>query len=319
VFAIQDEIATRIVRALRVFLTDEELRCLVRVTTADVSAYDFYLRGRQFFHQGRRKSLHFARQMFMRAIERDPTFALAHTALANTCSMLYHLYGDNAEVNLAEADEASRIAVDLHPHLAESHAARGFALWLTQRLDSAWQEFETAIALDDSLYEARYFYGRARFQQGDLHMAARLFEEACRIREDWEARYFVAQTHSALKDPERATESYRRAVAAVEKHLELNPDHARAMTMAAVASCRIGERERGLEWAERAVAIDPDDAGIQYNVACLYALEGEVEQAIDCLERAAAAGFAHRDWIEHDPDLDRLRDHPRFRAIAWRP
>ena len=70
--------------------------------------------------------------------------------------------------------------------------------------------------------------------------------------------------------------------------------------------------------AERAIAIDPNDAGIQYNVACLFALEGEKTRAILSLEAAVRAGFAHRDWVAKDPDLDSLRDDPRFQALKWR-
>ncbi len=67
VFAIQDEIAQSIARALEVALTEKEKRAIQKVPTADVRAYDFYLRGRQFFYQLRRNSFEYARQMFQRA------------------------------------------------------------------------------------------------------------------------------------------------------------------------------------------------------------------------------------------------------------
>ncbi len=61
--------------------------------------------------------------------------------------------------------------------------------------------------------------------------------------------------------------------------------------------------------------MDPEDALILYNVACTYSTSGEIEKAVDCLEKAVKAGMAHREWIEHDSDLDPLRDHPRFQEI----
>ena len=79
---------------------------------------------------------------------------------------------------------------------------------------------------------------------------------------------------------------------------------------------RIGERARGIEWADRAVAIDADDAGVSYNVACLYALEGEHDKAFASLAQAARAGFGNREWLEHDPDLEGLRGDPRFQALV---
>ena len=61
--------------------------------------------------------------------------------------------------------------------------------------------------------------------------------------------------------------------------------------------------------------MEPDDSAVLYNVACVYALLGLADSAIDCLERSLANGFGHWEWIEHDSDLDGLRDHPRFQAL----
>src|SRR2546422_7227908 len=71
VFAVQDEIAGNIVKALRLVLTEDEKRAIERPQTGNVEAYEFYLRGRQFFYQFREKGLQFARRMFSRAIEID--------------------------------------------------------------------------------------------------------------------------------------------------------------------------------------------------------------------------------------------------------
>ncbi len=97
--------------------------------------------------------------------------------------------------------------------------------------------------------------------------------------------------------------------------MELNPDDPRAATMRAVSLCRLGRLEEGLHWAEQALAIDPDDAGVRYNVACLYAVEGDAEKAIDCLEDAIRVGFGNKGWIEQDPDLTSIREHPRFQGL----
>src|SRR5206468_2757213 len=74
---------------------------------------------------------------------------------------------------------------------------------------------------------------------------------------------------------------------------------------------------RAWEWAARALAIDPDDVLIQYNVACVYSLLGDLEQAFDLLEGLLPnAGYElKRGWIKHDSDLDPLRSHPRFQKI----
>ena len=81
------------------------------------------------------------------------------------------------------------------------------------------------------------------------------------------------------------------------------------------ALTQLGQRDRALEWIHRARAIDPDDQGVLYNVACSYALLGETEEAMQCLERAILRGFGHKEWLEHDADLDVLRSDPRFQAL----
>ncbi len=318
VFAIQDEIAASIARSLRVMLRDDERRAVTKAPTAEVKAYDFYLRGLQFFHQRRKKGFIFARQMFKRAIRVDARYARAYAGIADCCSFLVHLYRDaHRRRNLEQADAASRKALELDPSLPEAHAARGFVLWLMGRDREAERAFRRAIELEPQQFEARYVWARACYQQGRLVEAARLFEEACGVREDHEARYFAAQSYSAMGQANAADSAYRRALPVIERHLALNPDDARAITMGAVSFSRIGDRARGLEWAERALAVDVEDASVRYNVACLFALEGEHDRAIACLEEAFRVGFANRDWIEHDPDLDSLRDDPRFQALLW--
>lgn len=314
VFEIEDEIASNVVRALRVILREDERRALTRVPTTDVKAYEYYLRGRQFFHQTRRKSLEFAREMFERAIEIDPDYALAYSGLANA-SALVHMYYPSAQADLERADEASRKALELAPDLAEAHAARGFALFLMKRLEEAEALFQSAIELDPKLFEAHYFSARAYFQQGRLAEAAQRFEAAFEAREDYQAAFFAAQSHEALGNKAEALAAYTRALAVAEKHMDLNPDDPRAATMRAVSLCRLGLLEEGVHWAERALAIDPEDAAVRYNVACLYSLEGMKDKAIACLEEAIRVGFGNRGWLEHDPDLNPLRGDPRFEAL----
>lgn len=314
VFAIEDEIARNIAGALQVVLGDRERRALGRVPTTDVRAYEFYLRGRQYFGQTRRRSLEYAIGMFERAIDADPTYALAWAGLADAaCSLA--MYYPPGESELARADEASRRALALAPDLAEGHAARGFTLWLMKRPDESAAEFEAAIRLDPKQFEARYFYARGCFQRGETEKAARLFEEAAEVREDYQARFFAAQSFAALGRAAEAEAAYRRAAQVAEDHIALNPDDPRAFTMCGVALCRTGQSKRGLECARRAVEVDPEDAGVCYNVACLYSVEGHVEEALRCLEDAFRHGFGDKAWIEHDPDLEPLRGEPRFQAL----
>jgi non-specific serine/threonine protein kinase len=318
VFAIQDEIAQSIASALRVKLTESEKQAIAKAPTADVKAYDYYLRGRQFFYQFRRRGYDFARQMFTRAIEIDPGYARAYAGVADCYSYLY-MYWDASEANLEAADDASRKALLLDPGLAEAHVSRGLAISLSKRYDEAELEFQTAIRLDPLLFEAYYFYGRACFQQGKLEETARLFEKASQVKpEDYQAPKMLGMVYRKLGRDADANEAERRAYQVAERHLELHPDDARALYLGSISLCVLGERARSLDWASRALAIDPEDCGILYNVACTYALLGKTEEAIDCLEKAMTHAFWYKRWALHDADLDSLRSHPRFQALMDR-
>jgi len=318
VFAIQDEIAENIVRALRVVLSEGEKRAIEAAPTGNVEAYEYYLRGRQFFHQWSRTGIQYARRMFERAIDIDKNYAIAYAGIADCCAFLY-MYWDGSRANLEGAETASRRALELAPEIAEAHASRGFALTLKRDYEGARQEFETAIRLNPNLYEAHYLYARAHMQAANLEEAVRQFEEAARVRpEDYQAALLSTGPLKGLGRDEEARAALRRGLAVVEKHLELNPDDARALYLGAGALIQLDERERALEWAGRARSANESDSLVLYNVACVYALGGMADEAIDCLEKAIQNGFGHREWIENDSDLNALREDPRFQALLKR-
>jgi serine/threonine protein kinase/Flp pilus assembly protein TadD len=315
VFAVQDEIAENIVKALRVVLSETEKRAIEQARPENVQAYEYYLKGRQFSYQYREKSLQFARRMFQRAIEVDPSFARAYAGLADISSMLYQWW-DASDANLSQADTASRKALELAPDLAAAHASRGFALTLSKHYPEAEQAFEVALKLDPTLFEAYYFYARTCFQQGKLEAAAKLFEKASEVRpEDFQAQALLSGVYAGLGRTADAETARRRTIAKIEKHLELNPDDARALYFGAGAISKLGNREKAIEWLERARAVDPEDSAVLYNVGCVYSLLGDADNALACLEQAVVHGYGHKEWVEHDSDLDSLRQLPRFQKL----
>ena len=131
-----------------------------------------------------------------RAIEADPAYALAHAALADTLA-LEAMYYPGAAADLRTAEQASARALQLAPDLGEVHSARGNVLFMAGRHAEAEVEFKEAIRRDPSLFDPRYFFARMCFQDGRLEEAARLFQEACRVREDYQAPFFAAQAMEA--------------------------------------------------------------------------------------------------------------------------
>ena len=65
----------------------------------------------------------------------------------------------------------------------------------------------------------------------------------------------------------------------------------------------------------RALAVDPEDPAVLYNIACSYSKLGMTDDAIACLEKALEQGEWYKAWAEHDSDLDLIRSHPRFQAL----
>ena len=315
VFEVQDEIARSISAALRIKLTPQEEKAIARKQTENPQAYDYYLRGRQYFYQFRRKGFDYARQMFARAIVIDPQYARAFAGVADCCSFIY-MYWDSSEDNLNESEAASRKALELDPELAEAHAACGLAFALRKNFDQAQKEFEEAIRLDPKLYEAYYFYARTTFQRGDLAKAASLYEQASKLNpDDYQAVSLLVGVYHGLGMVEEAAATQKRALQLVEKHIENHPDDPRALYLGAGILARFGEKEKGIEWAKRALAIEPEEATILYNVACVYSLLGYDNEAINCLEKVMEHGIFYKNWAAKDSDLDALRNNPRFHAL----
>jgi adenylate cyclase len=110
---------------------------------------------------------------------------------------------------------------------------------------------------------------------------------------------------------EAALDGIRRA----EHILVLNPLDGRALSLGSGALWRVGQTKRALEWSNRALELYPDDVSALLNAVCLHARLGHKEEALGWLERVFARGWGKRDWIEHDPDYDSLRDDPRFKTL----
>ncbi len=318
VFTIQEEIASHIAQTLKVELTEEEKQVLEKAPTQNVEAYEFYLRGRQFFYRSKRESIDYALGMFARAIEEDPEYALAYAGIADCRSYLCMYFG-GGQSDLEDADAASSKALELDPGLAEAHAARGLAVSLSKSYEEAEKEFEAAIELNPNLYEAHYFYARTCFVQGKHEEATRHYRAAHRVNPDeYQAASLLGFTYKTMGEAEKMERAYRRSLTKIERHLELNPDDVRATYLGAEALLKLGERQRAMEWVKRILAKERDDPYTLYGVSCIYAQIGEIEEGMYYLERAVQMGFHHKEWMEHDTDLDSLREHARYPALVQR-
>lgn len=316
VFAIQDEIATSIAAALLKTITAKQS---VRTTwSKDVTAYDYYLRGRRFLKRFRKTDIESARQMFHQAIEIDDEFALAWAGYAD-CHSLLVMYEDPQPNYRVEAARASKRALELDPDLAESYASSGLASLICGDYQSAEIKFKKSLELNPKLFEAYYYYGRARFQEGDLATAAELFEQAAKVDPaDYKSRCLRVQILRGMGQTEEAKKEAKEAIAVVERNLEWNPDDVGAYHLGAGSLIALGEVERAKRWLHRALEIDPDDSVLLYNVACNLATLDEKDTALDYLEKAAELGVINAAWMRNDNDLRSLREDARFLSLLNR-
>jgi adenylate cyclase len=313
IFAIQDEIAEAVAGALEVQLTGGN--AVRKPSTADVRAYELYLRGRSYYYQYSPRGIECALQLFIRAVEADPNYAQAYAGLADCWSYVY-LYSNRSDSVREQADWASAKALEMDPESAAAHASRGFSLSLGGRDVEAEAAFERAALLDPGLFEAYYFHARHAFTHGRRELAAGLYEKAMRVRpDDYQSPLLVAQIYDGLGRAGDAAAARERGVRLAERRQEMNPDDARALYMAANGLVALGKSDKGLRLAERALAIQPEDPMLLYNVGCVFSMLGSIERALDCLEKAAASGLTQRAWYEHDDNLDRARKNPRFQRL----
>jgi TolB-like protein/tetratricopeptide (TPR) repeat protein len=318
VFAMQEEIAGHVADALRLVLASDAGPAARRRQPGNVAAYDFYLRGREYFWRFNAIGVGYGIEMFRRALELDPGYGLAWAGLAD-CHSLRRMWFAGSDEDLRAADHASAQALAVSPALPEAHVSRGLAISLYGGYDDAAREFSTAVELDHNLCEAHYFWGRSCFMQGRHAEAAEHFQLAeAGSPTEFEPPNFLALSYAALGRADEQKLALQRAIRNVERHVRIHPDHARPYCIGANALLMLGERERAFEWCERALSIDPRDATALYCVGYVYALAGQVERGLDLLERAVDTGFGAADWIVHDPDWEKAREHPRFRAVLAR-
>ncbi|HSN71882.1 MAG TPA: winged helix-turn-helix domain-containing protein, partial [Steroidobacteraceae bacterium] len=143
VFDIQDDIAMRIVAALKRHLSARDREAVLSTPTSSLTAYDHYLNGLRFLNRFGRRSQRAAIEFFRQALTMDAAYVPAWAGLATSHALLY-LYAEATEENASQARTAAERAVSLDPTSAEAHTARGMAAALTGDFAAAEAAFDRA-------------------------------------------------------------------------------------------------------------------------------------------------------------------------------
>jgi serine/threonine-protein kinase len=282
IFRVQAEIAERVAGALDVTLLEPERQRLAARPTDNLEAYDYYLRGHDYFHRNAdEQTTRASVLMYENAVRLDPDFALAYARLCRAHMRMWWLVYDRTEQRVTAAKEAVDQALRLAPDLPEAHWALAFYYYQGQLdYESALAEF--AIARKGQPNNSELFFGIAAVQrrQGKFEEAAANFKKATELDPRSAVRVNeVAETYFLLRNPTEAGRFYDRAIS-------LTPDWAAPYgNKAAFLHLRLeGSAERAalvLEEAERAGI--GEDVGIVYSWILLKIWDGDYEEALDRL------------------------------------
>jgi adenylate cyclase len=318
IFALQDEISEAIVKALKLKLLPEEKKAIEQRGTTNLDAYNLYLMARQHYATGNEGDIRRNEaivRLCKRAAEIDPKYAQAWALMALGQMLARWVRGGEADDGLAAAERA--LALD--PNLAAAHAVKARILSESGRHEEAGAEIEIALRLDPESYEVNRAAAYLRFRQKRLPDAVRHFEKAQSLMEtDVSSPNMLITCYTALGDREALRRIAQITLARAQKTLAQDPSNGAAMAFCCNALATLGQAESAKGWMNRALLIEPDNANMRYNFACALATQlDDLDGAIDLLEplfERISIGLLNH--AKADPDLDSVRDDPRFQAMV---
>ncbi len=182
ILAVQDEVSRKISQSLRLRLSGEDEEKLAKRYTKDAEAYQLYLKGRYFWNKRNEEGFRNGIEYFKRAEEKDPTFALAFSGLADSYALLCDIGVAKPIDEMPKAKAAAQKAVDADPTLAEAYTSRAFV-----RLSYDWDwlgaesDFQQALKLNPKYPTAHQWYASYLMQMGKFNRAKTEIEEAHKL------------------------------------------------------------------------------------------------------------------------------------------
>jgi len=219
IFSIQSAISHAVVDHLRVSIDSRERNALDSRPTDNLEAYRAYLRGLAYGSSFELKELELAEEHFSRAVSLDPNFAVAHAALSENHSLMFHFPYDRSPQRLASANAAAQRAHDIDASLPEVHRARGYYYYWGQRnFELALSEFSLAAHGRPNDPQIITSIGLVLRRHGRWQEAIDALQRAASMEpEDHDTLLDLASTLSRVRRYGEAVETCRKAI-------ELGPD-----------------------------------------------------------------------------------------------
>ncbi len=333
IFAVQAEIAQSVAGALKVALLGDAEKNPDAPSNQNVDAYTAYLQGRYYESRYTATDLRKAIGFFDAAVQTDPHYALAYSALSKSWWALGDITGkDVAEAN-RKARAAAERAVSEDPNLAEGHAALGQILVSVDRnAKGAEAEYRRAAALAPASAELKIGLSTILSNFGQIEEAVDLLQQAVRLDPlSTNSHFDLARLLTSLGRYDEAAESARKAIA-------LQPGGAGTWQMLALVEAKRGDGEAALkaaaqesdpDWRAYAVALAQQARGdrvaadaalnalitghsddMSFQIATVYAFRRDADKAFEWLNRA---------YEKRDPGVMAIIDNPFTRELQSDP
>jgi len=353
ILALHDSLSEQVVKELVPRLTgggEPERKAAAglpaRRGTSSPDAYEAYLRGR--YHWNSMAEDGFARAIvhFNEAAALDPSYAAAHSGIADYYNWLGVLGVLPPRECYGAAKEAAARAAALDPSSSEAYAALGFACHAQCEWEASERHFRRAVELNPNYASAHQWYG--------FHLASvRRFDEAVAVsRRAQEIAPDSPTLRQSFAWVYYQARRYEDCLAENRKVLEAEPNFVLGLYTESRALSALGRHEEAVEWARKACAVsggspsilgllgyacalagrDEEARGViaqlaelarmryisPYHVAIIHVALGEFDEALALLEEGFEGGEAWLCWIRTETPLDPLRPDPRFQTLFER-
>ena len=345
VFALQDDVAKEMTKALRMRLSGEDEKRMAKSYTANPEAYQLYLLGRFWYGKRTEEAYKKSTEYFQQAIGKDPNFALAYSGLADGYLSLGGVV--SPKIAYPKSKEAALKALELDDTLAEAHASLGRVKEVNDwDWPGAEKEFQRALELNPESVTAHAFYGGlllevGRMQEGltQNQRAAELDPlSAGRTRDFGFSLYLARQYDKALEQERKALEldpdllgahrdlSYiymeesktSEAVAELERTLTKSADDQTTLSFLGLAYARAGRRADAQRILDDLNERSKHGYIAAESMARIYVGLGEKDKALEWLEKDREDRRITNVMPKINPLYDPLRSDPRFADLLRR-
>ena len=255
-----------------------------RLMNTDVTAYDFYLKGRSYYHTSKPEDLEFAINMFAKALELDPSFALAMTGLSDVHAFQYNAYYDRRPEKIALAIEEARQALAIDPLLPEAHRALGRCYMFMGDLENAERSLKASVNISPKFAMGYRALAWLKDMAGDDEAALIWAKKALELSPtDLETLLLLGLLYLDMR-------KFTLAMATLQRAVELGPDYGRAYYYLGIVYMKLGVPELAIDNFQLAIKYKGDpNSHIEAGYAQLAT--GNYEEAKSLLRESLERGY----------------------------